>query len=140
MTKVIRRKLPPFVQEIEYQGAAYFYFRRPGFERVKLPGLPWSPEFMTAHQAAMTGQVLPTVGAKRKAGSFAALAESYFASTAFLRMKARERSDIWRPPHWRRITSPRARNRAFTDLMTFFSLPSSSARTSVMATTVAVFW
>jgi integrase len=87
MTKEIRRKLPPHVQQIEYQGAAYFYFRRPGFERVKLPGLPWSPEFMASHEAAMAGQVLPIGANRRKAGSFAALAASYFASTAFLTMK-----------------------------------------------------
>jgi integrase len=86
--KEIRRKLPPFVQQIEYQGAAYFYFRRPGFERVKLPGLPWSPEFMAAHEAAMAGQMLPIGANRRKAGSFAALAASYFASKAFTGMKA----------------------------------------------------
>jgi integrase len=88
MTREIKRKLPPFVQEISYRGAAYFYFRRHGFKRVKLSGLPWSPEFMRAHEMAMTGQVLPSIGAnRRKAGSFAALAASYFASTPFLRLK-----------------------------------------------------
>ncbi len=84
--KEIRRKLPPFVQQIEYEGAAYFYFRRPGFKRVKLPGLPWSPDFMAAHEAAMAGQMLPIGANRRKAGSFAALAASYFSSTAYLTM------------------------------------------------------
>ena len=69
--KTIRRKLPPFVQQIDYQGAAYFYFRRPGFQRVKLPGLPWSPEFMAAYEAALAGQVMPIGVGRRKPGSFA---------------------------------------------------------------------
>ena len=87
MTREIRRKLPPFVQEISYRGAAYFYFRRPGFERVKLPGLPWSPEFMAAHEAAMAGQAILIGANRRKAGGFAALAASYFASKAYTGMK-----------------------------------------------------
>jgi hypothetical protein len=27
-----------------------------GYKRVPLPGLPWSPEFMTAYEAAMAGE------------------------------------------------------------------------------------
>jgi integrase len=57
-----------------------FYFRRPGFDRVPLPGLPWSPEFMAAYETAMAGQPLD-VGIKRsKPGSLRALAASYFNS------------------------------------------------------------
>ena len=87
MTREIRRKLPPFIQQISYRGGAYFYFRRPSFKRVKLSGLPWSPEFMAAHEAAMAGQAIIVGANRRKPGSFAALAASYFASTAYLTMK-----------------------------------------------------
>ena len=83
------RRPPKFVQAfIDHDGGARFYFRRTGFKRVPLPGLPWSPEFMAAYSAAMAGQppqviVRPTA----KAGSFHALAASYFASTDFLTME-----------------------------------------------------
>ena len=51
---------------------ARYYFRRPGFKVVPLPGLPGSPEFMDAYQTALAGQALPRpmIGASRtKAGS-----------------------------------------------------------------------
>jgi hypothetical protein len=69
---------------------ARYYFRRPGFKRVPLPGLPGSSEFMEAYQAALAGQALPRpmIGASRtKAGSISALIVSYFASAAFLSLR-----------------------------------------------------
>jgi hypothetical protein len=49
-----RYKLPKYVQAfVDRDGRAYHYFRRRGSERVPLPGLPWSPEFMAAYEAAM---------------------------------------------------------------------------------------
>ena len=41
-------KLPKYVQAWvdDRDGRAYYYFRRRGFARVRLPGLPWSPSFM----------------------------------------------------------------------------------------------
>jgi integrase len=71
-----------------YGGAkARYYFRRPGFQRVPLPGLPGSAEFMESYQTALAGQALPrpSIGASRtKAGSIAALVVSYFCSPQFL--------------------------------------------------------
>jgi len=69
---------------------ARYYFRRPGFKRIPLPGLPGSPEFMDAYQTALAGQPLPRpmIGASRtKAGSISALIVSYFSSTAFLSLR-----------------------------------------------------
>jgi integrase len=49
-----RYKLPKYVQAfVDRDGRAYHYFRRRGSERVPLPGLPWSPEFMAAYQRAL---------------------------------------------------------------------------------------
>jgi integrase len=86
------RRPPKFVQGfIDRNGHTRFYFRRVGFKRAALPGLPWSPQFMEAYQAAMTGQppkVMTTIIAPRaKQGSFAALATSYFATTTYLALK-----------------------------------------------------
>ncbi len=55
---------------IDRHGRPRFYFRRRGFELVPLPGLPWSPEFMAAHEAAMKGETAPVVeiGASRSVG------------------------------------------------------------------------
>ena len=88
MTTMMRR-LPKYVQHfIDHNDYARFYFRRDGFKRVPLPGLPWSPKFMEAYEAAMDGQP-PQVAVLRKPkqGSFAELAASYFASTAYRTMQ-----------------------------------------------------
>ena len=33
-------------------GKGFWYYERRGFQRVRLPGLPWSPEFMAAYEKA----------------------------------------------------------------------------------------
>ena len=38
-------------------GTTRYYFRRPGFKQIALPGLPYSAEFMEAYQAALAGVV-----------------------------------------------------------------------------------
>src|SRR2546422_11211402 len=55
-----------FVQAfIDSYGTARHYFRRPGFKRAPLPGLPGSPEFMEAYQAAMAGEQPVGIGTHR---------------------------------------------------------------------------
>lgn len=61
------------------------YVRRPGSRRVALPGLPGSPEFMQAYQDAMSGPALRFRAPK--AGTLAALATEFFASTEFANLK-----------------------------------------------------
>src|SRR4029453_14198462 len=68
---------------IDRHGKGRFYFRRAGFKPVPLPGLPWSPEFMTAYEEALAGQPAPIGAARVKPGTLRALAVSYFASPAF---------------------------------------------------------
>jgi integrase len=65
-------------------GAPYHYFRRPGFKRVRLPGLPGSPEFMQAYEAALANAPIEIGAAKRsKPGSVSAAIASYYASLDF---------------------------------------------------------
>ena len=53
----LKRDFPKFVQQfLDRHGKPRFYFRRPGFKLVALPGLPWSPTFMAAYEAALAGQ------------------------------------------------------------------------------------
>jgi integrase len=81
-------KRPKYTQAFpDRHGTPRFYFRRKGFARVALPGLPWSPQFMAAYEQAMAGQAPTIINAKAKPGSFAALAASYLTSSAFLTMK-----------------------------------------------------
>jgi hypothetical protein len=79
---------PKFVQGfIDRHGKPRFYFRRPGFKSVPLPGLPWSPQFMAAYETAMEGRPAPIGASKIKRGSMRALATSYYGSITFQAMK-----------------------------------------------------
>src|SRR5215813_2309714 len=50
---------------VDRHGKPRLYFRRAGFKQIALPGLPWSPEFMTAYEAALSGAVSIAIGASR---------------------------------------------------------------------------
>src|SRR4051812_47445960 len=78
-----RMKAPKFTQGfIDRHGNARFYFRRPGFARVTLPGLPWTPQFMSAYETAMAGT--PQVAASNiLPGTVDALVVAYLASATF---------------------------------------------------------
>jgi integrase len=83
-------KPPKYCQGfVDRHGKARWYLRRPGFKRVALPGLPWTPQFMAAYEAAMAGEtVSAAVGSKRtKPGSIAALVASYYQSTEYRNLK-----------------------------------------------------
>jgi integrase len=84
---------PKFVQAfLDRHGKPRFYFLRPGFKGVPLPGLPWSPEFMAAYEAALAGQPSPIGGTRVRPGTFRALAVSYFASVGFRTMRSSTQS------------------------------------------------
>jgi integrase len=78
-----RLKLPKFVQQfIDRHGKPRFYVRRPGCKRVPLPGLPWSPTFMAAYEAA-TGDApkqLEMGAGRTLPGTVNALVVSYYRS------------------------------------------------------------
>ena len=88
------RRPPKFVQGyVDHHGHARHYFRRPATRGWRCRGLPWSPDFMAEYPAAMAGEppkpqaITPTV----RQGSFAALATSYFTSTAYRASSQRPR-------------------------------------------------
>ncbi len=86
------KRPPKFVHGFtDRHGKARYYFRRAGFTKAALPGLPWSPEFMAAYEAAMNGDTAPRIeiGVSRtKPGTINAAVVGYFNSTAFLSLKA----------------------------------------------------
>ena len=82
-------KLPKYVQAwVDHDGRAHHYFRRRGFPRVRLPGLPWSPSFMAEYEKAISG-ARTAIGAGRvKPGSVAAVVAEYFDSQLFFTSKS----------------------------------------------------
>ena len=82
----LMRRPPKYVHGfLDRHGKPRFYFRRAGFKKVPLPGLPWSSQFMEAYEQAVAGQPAPIdAGARRtKPGSMRALAVSYFQSVDY---------------------------------------------------------
>jgi integrase len=76
------RRPPKFVHDyIDRHGKPRFYFRKAGFKRVPLPGLPWSPEFMAAYETALGTTQCIEIGASRtNPGTINALVVVYYKS------------------------------------------------------------
>jgi integrase len=83
-------KLPKYVQAWVdgRDGRAYFYLRRRGFPRMRLPGLPWSPSFMAAYESALAGPRTAIDAGRVKPGSVAAVVAEYFDSQQFFGSKS----------------------------------------------------
>ena len=82
-------KLPKYVQAwVDRDGRARCYFRRRGYPLVRLPGLPWSPSFMAAYEAALTGPRTAIGAGRIKPGSVAAVVAEYFDSRQFFGSKS----------------------------------------------------
>jgi integrase len=66
-------------------GTVFRYFRRPGYPRVRLPGLPGSTEFMAAYQEALAHSAPLSIGAAKrsKPGSLSAAIAAYYGSQSF---------------------------------------------------------
>jgi integrase len=65
-------------------GTVYHYFRRPGYKRVPLPGLPGSREFMAAYQDALEEPHVEIGASKRSIpGSVSAAIARYYDSTRY---------------------------------------------------------
>src|SRR6516165_3078479 len=83
-------KLPKYVQAWvdRRDSRAYYYLRRRGFPRVRLRGLPWSPTFMAAYEAALAGPRTAIGAGRIKPGSVAAVVAEYFDSQSFFTSKS----------------------------------------------------
>jgi integrase len=89
----LMRRPPKFVHGfIDRHGKPRFYFRRAGFKKIPLSGLPWSPAFMEAYETALAGQPLPIGSSRTKPGTVRALAVSYFNSPDFRSLKSSSRA------------------------------------------------
>jgi integrase len=86
MSKIRLRYVQAFVDR--KTGAPFYYFRRPGFLRVRLLGLPGSPEFMNTYQQALGSTPEPIGSGRSKPGSVAAAIGSYYGSPEFKALAA----------------------------------------------------
>jgi integrase len=90
------RKLPKYVQGwVDREGRVHHYFRRAGYPRVRLPGLPWSPAFMAAYEQAMAAAPPPIGAARTKLGSLSAVLVGYYGSQSFRRLSVGTQA-LWR--------------------------------------------
>ena len=79
-----RLRLPKYVHAfIDRHGRSRYYFRRSGCKRVPLTGLPWSPEFMEAYQAAHGTERAEINAGKTAPGTINALVVVYYQSAAW---------------------------------------------------------
>jgi integrase len=84
------RDVPRYVQGFaDRHGHPRYYFRRPGFKRIPLPGLPRSNEFMARYHELMADKPEPSqIGSDRVVPrSIRALAINYYDSAAFKALK-----------------------------------------------------
>src|SRR5262249_14536311 len=83
-------KLPKYLQAWvdARDGRAYYYLRRRGFPNVRLRGLPWSPTFMAAYEAALAGPHTAIGAGRIKPGSVAAVVAEYLDSRTFFGSKS----------------------------------------------------
>lgn len=78
------RRPPKYCQGmIDRHGKPRWYFRRPGYPRQTLPGLPWSPQFMAAYAEAMQGDKVEIGKRQTVPGSISALIGSYYRSADY---------------------------------------------------------
>jgi integrase len=68
---------------VDRDGRVHRYFRKPGHARVRLPGLPCSPEFNRAYEAALDGPKLAVGAGRNRPGSLSAAIALYFSSLEF---------------------------------------------------------
>ena len=82
-------KLPKYVHAWfdKRDSQTYYYLRRRGFSLVRLPGLPWSPSFMAAYEAALSGPRAAIGAGRIKPGSVSAVVAEYFDSQQVLRFE-----------------------------------------------------
>lgn len=100
-----RLRLRHVTADRDRHGNTRYYFRVTGKPKIRLPGLPGSKEFMTAYQAALSGDAKPAAQVSRKpaAGSFAALCLAYYSSPEWKALDAS--TQAWRTRSLDRIAA-----------------------------------
>lgn len=83
----MKLKKPKYITtDVGSDGKERHYYRRPGQKKIRVHGVPWTPSFMAAYEAASNGVVLPSVHIGNRAGTFSWLCDKYFESNDFKSM------------------------------------------------------
>ena len=77
-------------------GAVFHYFRRRGYPRIRLPGIPGSCGFMEAYQRALESQQMPIGATRTKAGTVNAAIVGYYGSSLHFQLLAPSTQQIRR--------------------------------------------
>lgn len=95
------KRLPKYVKAyVDRHGKARYYTRCSGLPSVALPGVPWSPEFMSAHQTALEF-AKPSIGAKKIIPrSMGDLTTRWLQTPEFLGLKAVTQTGLRRLVSW----------------------------------------
>jgi integrase len=80
---------------VDREGRVHRYFRRPGYPRARLPGLPGSAEFNRAYEEAIAAVPPPIGAARTRPGSLSAVLVAYYGSQRFRGLAAGTRA-LWR--------------------------------------------
>jgi len=84
---VIRLRLKYVHEYIDRHGRVRRYVRKGG-KHIPLPGMPGSPDFMEAYQAALRLKPTPIVTTRNRENTLAALVERFLLSADFVNLKA----------------------------------------------------
>jgi len=77
-------KLPKYTHGfVDRHGHARFYFRRAGYKAATLPGLPWSPGFMAAYEAALQNDKAEIGASRTLPGTVSAALIAYYQHPVF---------------------------------------------------------
>ncbi len=86
---MVSLRLKYVVEDVDRHGNVRVYFRRPGFPKVRLRGLPGSEEFQAAYAQALGATESRNVAPKQlqfERGSMAWLCRGYYQSADFRRL------------------------------------------------------
>jgi integrase len=87
----------PFVKAYrDRHGKPRYYLRKRGLQRVPLPGLPGSSEFLAVYNTALSAPILMPSASRAMEGSFAALCREYVASADFSNLRPVTKSELKR--------------------------------------------
>jgi integrase len=80
----MKRRHPKYTHGfVDRHGHARFYFRKAGYKTVTLPGLPWSPTFMAAYEAALKNDKAEIGATRTLPGTVSAALISYYQHPVF---------------------------------------------------------
>jgi integrase len=83
----MQMRLRYLVEDVDRHGNVRCYVRLPGRHKVRIRGIPGSPEFMNAYQDAVAGAAVePRQAREAKTGSFRHLCVLYYGSATFKRL------------------------------------------------------